>query len=53
MLKNPLKWVCQYPVTGEIHFYNLMSHNNKIIKLLCQYPVTGEIHFYSPIYTPA
>ena len=36
---------CQYPVTGEVHFY-VVKWVAKVTKEVCQYPVTGEVHFY-------
>ncbi len=38
--------VCQYPVTGEVHFYFLIKFIKHTYCFRCQYPVTGEVHFY-------
>ena len=37
---------CQYPVTGEVHFYDIARNIMEKGGGGCQYPVTGEVHFY-------
>ena len=41
-----MKKVCQYPVTGEVHFYGSDCGSHEFQSKKCQYPVTGEVHFY-------
>ena len=46
MLTLQLLRRCQYPVTGEVHFYDNYVEMFEDIPDMCQYPVTGEVHFY-------
>ena len=45
--------LCQYPVTGEVHFYVYTRIEGIILFYVCQYPVTGEVHFYMNANTPS
>ena len=40
--------LCQCPLSGFLHFYNVLLQDNFYLPESCQCPLSGFLHFYAP-----